>query len=116
MDALAEDDIVAVASFNELAVDIEVALFRFDTLLEFGVVVLRLAPLLLGFGEFKFLFAVESVLFAVAKVGNGLAVGGKYEARCLAFRIQVAVHQLVPLQELVLRHHCGGAHHGRQCQ
>ena len=105
MHTLAEDDVVAVATLHEGAVDVEAALLQLDTLLELGVVVLRLAPVLLGVGEFELALAVEAVVaFVVAAfvVGDGLAVGGEDEAHGFALGVEVAVHELVPLEEFVL--------------
>ena len=119
VDTLAEDHIVAVATLNEIAVDIEASLFFLHTLLQLGIAILGLAPVLLGFGELEFLLAVEGVetlVLATLVIGDGLAVGGEDETHHLTLGVEVAVHQLVPLQEFLLRHHRSSTHQGRQSQ
>ena len=103
VDALAEDDIVAVAALHQLAVDQQVAILFLNAPLQLGVVVLGLAPILLRLGELELLLAIEAVDLATLVVGNRLAVGGKDETHRLALGVEVAVHQLVPLQKSLLR-------------
>ena len=103
--ALAENHIVTVATLHQIAIHIEVALLQFSTSFLLGVVVLGFAPVLLGLGELELLLAVETVkalVLTTLVVSYSLAVGRKDETHHLALRIQVAVHQLVPLQEFFL--------------
>ena len=103
MDALAKDDVVAVATFDELAVDIEGTFFRLDTLAR-NVLDCCQIQILLRIGLRTFLLAVEEHTDGVLHIHQLLGTWLKHEAAHRPLGIELVVHELVPFEHLSLSH------------